>query len=399
MAVFVELPDDDTAPQDAADARYTAECQARAAFETGGLNSLSIADQRVEVVNANRNSITEVFACYPAATIITSHIDLNTLDSLARSCRQIRENLLQFRSQLISRTLRCSNDAVALNKNHILRYRARATNWYFVEEDGGNSEGKVGECARDLVGGCRRCGVVVCRNCAIKPPAPILLHHRHRRLCPTCLSLPLPSLLSPPLPVPSPVTPVTISTLSRSVCRCASSGVWLCQPCGRSLKSADSTYDSIWRWRMQYSPTLAEGSRRCGRAGECGAAAVVEEEVDCDAYDLRDGGGGVDEADGRDGGRGDVVSPTPSEGSGGGEGSIRSGRRGAGYARHEIEGIGGVVKKKLIRRARVGACVEEWEDERVVGRFMVREKEGGRSWCGWCWRVVPGDADKVEWAI
>ncbi|OBT75157.1 hypothetical protein VF21_05481 [Pseudogymnoascus sp. 05NY08] len=373
MAVFVELPDDDDAPHDA-DARYAAECHARAAFETGGLNSLSIADQRVEIVNANRNSITEVFACYPAATIITSHIDLNTLDSLARSCRQIRENLLQFRSQLISRTLRCSNDAVALNKNHTLRYRARATNWYFVEEDGVNSEGK---------------------NCAIKPPAPILLHHRHRRLCPTCLSLPLPSLLSPPLPVPSPVTPVTISTLSRSVCRCASSGVWLCQPCGRGLKSADSTYDSIWRWRMQYSPTLAEGSRRCGRAGECGAAMVVEEEVDCDAYDLRDG----DEADGREGGRGDVVSPAPSEGSGGGEGSVRSGRRGAGYARHEIEGIGGVVKKKLIRRARVGACVEEWEDERVVGRFMVREKEGGRSWCGWCWRVVPGDGERGEWGI
>jgi hypothetical protein len=65
MAVFVELPDDDDAPQDA-DARYAAECQARAAFETGGLNSLSIADQPVEVVNANRNSITEVFACYPS---------------------------------------------------------------------------------------------------------------------------------------------------------------------------------------------------------------------------------------------------------------------------------------------------------------------------------------------
>ncbi|KFZ17276.1 hypothetical protein V501_01835 [Pseudogymnoascus sp. VKM F-4519 (FW-2642)] len=65
MAVFVELPDDDTAPQDAADARYAAECQARAAFETGGLNTLSIADQPVEVINANRNSITEVFACYP----------------------------------------------------------------------------------------------------------------------------------------------------------------------------------------------------------------------------------------------------------------------------------------------------------------------------------------------
>ncbi|KFY20942.1 hypothetical protein V491_03294, partial [Pseudogymnoascus sp. VKM F-3775] len=147
MAVFVELSDDDEAPQDA-DARYAAECQARAAFETGGPASLSMSSsnqpqpQAPEVINANRNSITEAFACYPAATLITSHIDLNTLDSLARTCRQIRENLLQFRSQLINRTLRCSNDAVELNKNHTLRYRARATNWYFVEEDGAGAEGK-----------------------------------------------------------------------------------------------------------------------------------------------------------------------------------------------------------------------------------------------------------------
>jgi hypothetical protein len=30
-------------------------------------------------------------------------------------------------------------------------------------EDESAGEGKVGECARDLVGGCRRCGTVVCR--------------------------------------------------------------------------------------------------------------------------------------------------------------------------------------------------------------------------------------------
>lgn len=68
MAVFVELSGDDEAPQDA-DARYAAECQARAAFETGDLASLSISSpnqhQAPEVINANRNSVTEVFACYP----------------------------------------------------------------------------------------------------------------------------------------------------------------------------------------------------------------------------------------------------------------------------------------------------------------------------------------------
>lgn len=121
---------------------------------------------------------------------------------------------------------------------------------------------------------------------------------------------------------------------------------------------------------MQYDPTLSEGSRRCGRGGECEAAVGVEEEVDCDAEDGRE--------------------TTP---------GVGSDRRGAGYARHEIEGIGGVVKRKLIRRARVGAAVEEWEDERGVGRFMVREREGGRSWCGWCWRVVAGEEERGMWGI
>lgn len=42
-----------------------------------------------------------------------------------------------------------------------MRYRARASDWYFVEEGGGT--GKVGECARDMVAECRRCSKVVCR--------------------------------------------------------------------------------------------------------------------------------------------------------------------------------------------------------------------------------------------
>lgn len=68
MAVFVELPDDDAVPEDA-DARYAAECQARALFESRGVGSLSLADQRGEIINANRNSVTEVFACYPFAPL------------------------------------------------------------------------------------------------------------------------------------------------------------------------------------------------------------------------------------------------------------------------------------------------------------------------------------------
>jgi hypothetical protein len=65
-----------------------------------------------------------------------------------------------------------------------------------------------------------------------------------------------------------------------------------------------------------------------------------------------------------------------------------------GYDRHEVEGIGGVVKKMRVRMVRVGACVPEWEDERVRGDVLARELQGRRrSWCGWCQRVIPSKKD------
>ncbi|KAJ3472009.1 hypothetical protein NLG97_g11368 [Lecanicillium saksenae] len=43
---------------------------------------------------------------------------------------------------------------------------------------------------------------------------------------------------------------------------------------------------------------------------------------------------------------------------------------------------------------RVGKCVPEWEEERASSRVLGREARGeSRSWCGWCWRVVPGRDD------
>lgn len=71
---------------------------------------------------------------------------------------------------------------------------------------------------------------------------------------------------------------------------------------------------------------------------------------------------------------------------------------GPGYARHEIEGIGGIVKRKLVRMVRVGACVPEFEDERGVGKkAMGREVNGARrSWCGWCWRVIPAQTEPIK---
>lgn len=68
----------------------------------------------------------------------------------------------------------------------------------------------------------------------------------------------------------------------------------------------------------------------------------------------------------------------------------------AGYLTQEVEGIGGVVRKKVKKRVRVGATVSEYDDERATGKYLDREASGRqRSWCGWCGRVVKGQQDRV----
>lgn len=124
---------------------------------------------------------------------------------------------------------------------------------------------------------------------------------------------------------------------------------------------------------------------KCARGRECAGAVDVEVEFECGGS-----GGGSDGnlSGGSDGGRG-----------GGGEREGSESPWGekdeAGYLWQEIEGLGGVVKKKVRKRERVGGTVREWEDERE-GRDEVlgREKRGTeRSWCGWCGRVVLGGRD------
>lgn len=101
---------------------------------------------------------------------VAASIDLNTLDNLSRTCRQIRAGLLQHRKILLASTLHCSNEHLPVDPEETLRYRARAGNCFYMEDAGrSNYSGKSGQCARDLVAGCRRCGTVVCR---VSPPLP-----------------------------------------------------------------------------------------------------------------------------------------------------------------------------------------------------------------------------------
>ena len=112
----------------------------------------------------------------------------------------------------------------------------------------------------------------------------------------------------------------------------------------------------------------------------------MEVEFDCSSGGLIANGEGHSGSDSSDGGDGGEQSPW-------------SEKDEAGYLRQEIEGLGGIVKKKYRKREKVGSIVKEWEGERDGGEFLLREKKGvDRSWCGWCGRVILGvrDMDKVE---
>ncbi|EQL02273.1 hypothetical protein OCS_02017 [Ophiocordyceps sinensis CO18] len=262
-----------------------------------------------------QNVITQALGCYPIVIAVASHIDLNTLDALARVCRGIHDGLIQYRSILLTSTLHCSSEATPVNRDALLRYRARACNWHYME-DGRSVNGKSGDCARDMVQECKRCSEV---NCAIKPPAPVALRERHRRLCTTCARAPLATFLGPHLDT---CASLGSEAVHRAICSCDTRGVWLCQPCGRGIRNTDHEYQQyaslasalvgedglvqltqchfklsrIWHWRSHYGETLGglgtgigDGDRgvTCGRERRCLAAREIEHEVDCDAEDAR----------------------------------------------------------------------------------------------------------------
>jgi len=188
---------------------------------------------------------------------------------------------------------------------------------------------------------------------------------------------------------------------------------------------ASDSIRSVWRWRIQYGEVLGglgtgigEGDRgvTCGREDACRGAKEREQETDCDAEYARDssttpwavslaiptGGGSSSNASSSlaTSSSASLTGTSPGSSHGADEHGGSPGRRtpspqlGPGYERHEIEGIGGIVKKKLVRMVRVGACVPEWADERTNREIMGREVRGQvRSWCGWCWRVIPGGKD------
>ncbi|KAF2133714.1 hypothetical protein P153DRAFT_271934, partial [Dothidotthia symphoricarpi CBS 119687] len=332
--------------------------------------------------NPNINGFSAALSCYPIVTQLASHLDLNTLHSLSRACRQFRVNLLDYRQQLVRRTLHCCNeDGYGSASGESRRL----------------TSGKVGLCARDMVGECSRCASVVCRNCTMKPPPTPALRARHRRLCQTCNKAPLSLIMACPKPRSSSSSSPSLSSspnsrlsyfnsdksrafttpaFERTPCNC-DSVVWLCAPCGKDLRNADTMYVRGWSWRTIYrhchggvGTGVGEGNEgvECGRGNACLGARIVEHET-CE-QDILDAI--------------DIKPESPER------------WRGSSYLAQEIEGIGGVLKVKHKKQVRVGQCVKLYEDEKEKSiQYLKREVSGQlRSWCSWCERVVLDEKDK-----
>ncbi|KAL3461422.1 hypothetical protein BJX64DRAFT_161428 [Aspergillus heterothallicus] len=338
-------------------------------------------------------------------------IDLVTLQSLSLTCRQIYANLAPYRQQLAKQTLRCENEyietlsdmlhsgtAIPDSVKSVIRLLSRG-----AMSSGQLTSGKVAKCARDMVAECRGCSKIVCRNCTAKPPNNATSKNRIRRLCTTCRKAPLDNLVSSYLaPLSSSLSDSNKSAIAvRDTCTCQDV-LWLCNHCGQKLRRNDTTYRRVWTWRTRYSTYLGglgtgigEGCQgvKCGRGENCLAAQEIELEVECEA----------DES---------MANSPPEYGyhfghrfeqaHAGSHNHIKGkwedpeGEE-TGYLRQEIIGIGGRMKQITKKRVNVGACVVEHEDERETGEYLTREEEGShRSWCGWCWRVIPAKYEKAS---
>ena len=220
------------------------------------------------------------------------------------------------------------------------------------------------------------------QNCTIKPPPYKALIGRHRRLCRTCIKAPLRYHTTNTDVLDHHGTDhFTSEAFTRGPCSCPEV-VWICLSCGNALRGADTTYMRGWTWRGQFTHLgglgtgIGEGNEgvECGKSDQCLAAREVEKEVDCDAEELADLKREIEQSE-------------------------RQGRHwgGTSYMTQEMEGIGGVVKRKVKKRVKVGCVVKEYEDERENGNYLKREQNGlNRSWCCWCSRIIPGQKDKTH---
>lgn len=383
---------------------------------------------------------------HSVALSLSAHLDLNDLHSLSLTSRSIHQSLSQYARRLKTISLRCTFDSQPLlsdlrkaleptdSLSTHLDSRAAENEIHLTQPGQLSSAFKISGCARDLVADCRRCGTVICRNCVAKAPSNRYLGDRHRRLCRICIDAPLAAHLQPiqndttlhdtppsskagsnrstrsssgssfedapdrlePAADMNTDTAFTSRAFLRTPCVCASEGVYLCATCGHNLRANDTTYKRVWTWRSRYSTHIGGGlgtglgvgnqGQKCGRGDHClstSTSCVSWVEIDCSDGSLVDSDGEVLSTS-------RVGTPIGDR-----HGSPAPAVNKPGYFSQEIEGIGGVVKKKVKKRVKVGATVWEYDDERMSGKYLEREVSGReRSWCGWCDRICLSESDR-----
>ena len=210
-----------------------------------------------------------------------------------------------------------------------------------------------------------------------------------RRICPACIEAPLSNHKNG--------MATNGQTSGLHICTCDTNS-WYCRPCGQHLRAEDVTYQRVWSWRTRYNEFLGGGGHwvgygDCGQGVQCGleqrclAAEYIEVEVDCEVGDR------VSEFSRSDSSNDSSLEHLRHSSSF----SHSDGRddEEPGYLRQEIEGIGGVVKQKVKKRVRVGASVEERDDDRENATYLKQETSGAvRSRCGWCSGIVPSNVER-----
>ncbi|WEW60436.1 hypothetical protein PRK78_005922 [Emydomyces testavorans] len=347
----------------------------------GNTEALRISDE--ETLDPIFLRFCTALGCYPVVKQLARCVDLNTLHALSRTCHQFREILLASRYQLMQETLRCRHDSVDEEEGHNKNARNdtlrafRDAHWELVP-------GKMFWYTR-LSSTSSGQTTNTFQNCTMKPPSATLLKSRLRRLCTTCLAAPLSDHLTSQSFASHDLQVDSTSPLSftHSSCSC-NDRVWFCRTCGPILRSDDTAYRRVFSWRTRYSAYLGGGlgtgigdtcrGVQCGREDKCLAAEEIEVEIDCEVDDWVS-----EHSDHSNSHLGD---------------NHHTEDEGPGYLRQEIMGVGGVVKNKVKKRVRVGASVEEHDDESESSVYLKRECSGEvRSWCGWCGRVVPGKSE------
>lgn len=200
-----------------------------------------------------------------------------------------------------------------------------------------------------------------------------------------CVTAPLEQMLHAPALSDASSSPEAM--VARDPCGCETS-VYLCLTCGFSMFKNDASHKRLWDWRTWYRTNLLGigtgiGGGNLGVTCARRTACLGAQEAEVETVLGSETGG---------------MWPTETfeslEGSTGHHMPHHDGENKPGYFLHEMEGIGGVVKKKLTHHIRVAKAVPEFEDERDRSKLLERERKGEtRSWCGWCDRVILGHAD------